>query len=66
MRKVYGEMSFDDVVYSLATSNPGALVLHNYPNTLRRFDKKAAEGMFLDVAAVDILRDRERGVPDAR
>jgi len=63
VRGLYAQMSFDDALYSLATSNPGALVLHNFPNTLRRFDKKAAEGIFVDLGAVDVLRDRERGVP---
>lgn len=55
---------FDDVVYSLATMHPGALVLHNYPNALRKLpaDPKRP-GLFNDLAAVDILRDRERGVP---
>ena len=46
-----------------ATLNPGALVLHNFPNALRDLDKKPTEGRFIDLAAVDILRDRERGVP---
>ncbi len=60
---IYAQVSFDDVVYSLATSHPGALALHNYPNALRRLPEKPAEGLFVDVAALDILRDRERGVP---
>ena len=63
---LYTHMPFDDVVYSLATSNIGALVLHNYPNALRRLNKKnipPAEGIFVDLAAIDVLRDRERGVP---
>ncbi len=62
-RALYGDVGFDDVVYSLATENPGALVLNNFPETLRRIDKKPSEGIFLDLAAVDVLRDRERGVP---
>ena len=60
---VYKEVEFDDVVYSLATSNPGALVLHNYPNSLRRIPEKPDDNIFTDLAATDILRDRERGVP---
>jgi hypothetical protein len=62
-RTLYAELPFDDVLYSLATSNPGALVLHNYPNALRRLDRLDPDGVNLDLAAVDILRDRERGVP---
>ena len=61
--RLYREMNFDDVVYSLATSNPGALALHNYPNTLRRLPEKPEQGVYTDLAATDILRDRERGVP---
>ena len=61
VRDLYGRVPYDDVLYSLATSNPGALVLHNYPNGLRKLHKKDA--IFLDIAATDVLRDRERGVP---
>ncbi len=32
---VYADVPFIDVVYSLATENPGALVLHNYPRHLQ-------------------------------
>ena len=60
---VYAKASFDDVVYSLATSHPGALALHNFPNTLRNLPVNPDKGIFSDLAAVDILRDRERGVP---
>ncbi|MEX2520706.1 MAG: peroxidase family protein, partial [Paracoccaceae bacterium] len=62
-RRLYDRMAFEDVLYSLATEHPGAMTLHNFPNALRRIDKKPEEGIFLDLAAVDILRDRERGVP---
>jgi Animal haem peroxidase len=63
VRGVYERASLLDVAYSLGTSHPGALVLHNFPNTLRRLDKRADDTVFIDLAAVDILRDRERGVP---
>ncbi|WP_299441373.1 peroxidase family protein [uncultured Rhodospira sp.] len=62
-REIYDSASFPDVLYSLATSHPGALVLNNFPNSLRRLEKKADESIVVDLAAVDILRDRERGVP---
>ena len=56
--------SFNDIVYSMGTSHPGALVLHNFPNTLRRLPEKPDKpDLFNDLAAIDILRDRERGVP---
>jgi len=61
VRDLYARVPYADVVYSLATSHPGALVLHNYPNGLRKLPKKS--DLFLDIAATDILRDRERGVP---
>ncbi|MEP1201588.1 peroxidase family protein [Tateyamaria sp.] len=60
-RGLYEKLSFDDVCYSLCTENPGALVLHNYPDALR--DMTRENGRRIDLAAVDILRDRERGVP---
>lgn len=63
-RQLYTEISFADAVYSLGISHPGALTLHNYPDTLRNlqpnpFDPKSV----IDLASVDILRDRERGIP---
>lgn len=62
-RTLYTDVPFQDAVYSLATENPGALVLNNFPETLRRIDKKAESNVFIDLAAVDVLRDRERGIP---
>lgn len=73
VRRLYRDhgLGFDDVLYSLATSNAGALVLHNYPNFMRQMPEvprkvDIAPGeveVFNDVATTDILRDRERGVP---
>jgi hypothetical protein len=63
VRDLYTRAPFSDVLYSLATSHPGALVLHNYPSGLRHLNKKESEGIFIDLATVDVLRDRERGVP---
>ena len=60
---LYGKVPFDDIVYSLATSHPGALVLHNFPNSLRKLPVKPEKGIFSDLAAIDIVRDRERGIP---
>jgi Animal haem peroxidase len=61
VREVYRRVTFDDAFYSLGTSHPGALVLHNFPNGLRRLG--GDEGVLFDMATIDILRDRERGVP---
>jgi hypothetical protein len=65
VREVYDEADFSDVLYSLGTMNPGALSLHNYPAGLRKLQKEESDDKMvtLDMASVDILRDRERGVP---
>jgi hypothetical protein len=60
-RIVLNKIGFESAAYSLGTSNPGALVLHNYPNGLR--DLSRLDGVYFDIATIDILRDRERGVP---
>ena len=56
-----------NVLYSLGIANPGALRIRNYPNFLRQFQKDAARHKrkppLMDMAAIDIMRDRERGVP---
>lgn len=53
--------TYADLFYSFGISHPGALTTHNYPNFLR--DVRLPDGKHLDMGAVDILRDRERGVP---
>jgi len=60
-RKVMDAVSMNDLFYSMGIAHPGAVVLHNYPRTLRQFVRP--DGFTLDLAAVDITRDRERGVP---
>src|SRR3954449_11125071 len=50
-----------DLVYSLGIEHPGAIVLHNYPRALQRH--RRIDGELMDLATMDILRDRERGVP---
>jgi Animal haem peroxidase len=54
-------VSMPDLFYSFGRSHPGAITLHNYPRTLQNLTRDNGER--LDLAAVDILRDRERGVP---
>ena len=41
--------------------NPGAVRLHNYPKHLQNLTRDNGERF--DLATVEILRDRERGVP---
>jgi hypothetical protein len=62
-RSVYDKVSLVDAIYSFGVANCGALTLHNYPNKLRRLRKQGETGHMVDLASVDILRDRERGVP---
>ncbi|HLM27043.1 MAG TPA: peroxidase family protein [Thermoleophilaceae bacterium] len=50
-----------DLVYSMGIEHPGAITLHNYPKALQRF--RRIDGELMDLATLDILRDRERGVP---
>jgi hypothetical protein len=50
-----------DLIYSLGVEHPGKITLHNYPRALQRF--KRIDGELMDLATLDILRDRERGVP---
>lgn len=50
-----------DLFYSLGIAHPGAITLHNYPRFLQQLVRD--NGEVFDLAAVDILRDRERGVP---
>jgi hypothetical protein len=50
-----------DLFYSLGIAHPGAIRLHNYPRTLQNLVQD--NGDRFDLGTVDILRDRERGVP---
>ena len=69
LREVLGRASRDviekypmaDLFYSFGRMNPGAITLHNYPEHLRNLRRE--DGSVVDVATIDILRDRERGVP---
>jgi hypothetical protein len=61
VRERYAEMEMDDVLYSLGIAHPGAISLHNYPRFLQEFNRP--DGKVLDLASIDILRVRERGVP---
>ena len=54
-------ITMPDLFYSFGTCHPGAMTLHNYPRTLQNLTRD--DGEHLDLAAVDIFRDRERGVP---
>ena len=51
----------DDLLYSFGIAHPGAIRLHNFPKHLQALVKDNGEQF--DLATVDVLRDRERGVP---
>lgn len=61
--KLYETVSLVDTVYTLGTEHPGLLTLHNFPESLRGLNKQAPSSRRVDVATIDIVRDRERGVP---
>jgi hypothetical protein len=50
-----------DLLYSFGTLHPGALQLHNYPKLLQQFTRP--DGKIADLAAIDVMRMREFGVP---
>jgi hypothetical protein len=59
--EVLQQISMTDAFYSFGTSYPGAIILNNYPRYLQNFERP--DGYFMDLAATDILRTRELGVP---
>lgn len=60
-RSAVDAYGMSDLFYSFGTAHPGALVLHNHPGALRNLARLTGE--HLDLGTVDILRDRERGIP---
>jgi heme peroxidase len=58
---VVNRVGMANLFYSFGRSHPGAITLHNYPTHLQNLTRD--DGEHLDLAAVDIFRDRERGVP---
>ena len=60
-RELLQQLGMRDVLYTFGTSHPGLITLHNYPNGLRQ--RKEPNGDLHDIAATEIIRDRERGVP---
>ncbi|KAL2834652.1 hypothetical protein BJY01DRAFT_252976 [Aspergillus pseudoustus] len=61
-RSTFGQgISFADSFYSFGINYPGAVTHNNYPDFMRNLS--TPDGQHRDLATVDILRDRERGVP---
>jgi hypothetical protein len=65
VRERLGELSMADLLYSFGTSHPGAITLHNYPRFLQELTRPGEQppNEVVDLAATDIIRTRERGVP---
>ena len=61
-RAVFAKHRLPDLFYSFGTAYAGAIVLRNYPEALRSF-VRPNDGKVMDIAAVDVLRIREGGVP---
>jgi hypothetical protein len=59
-RAIAERISMPDLFYSFGVTHPGAICLRNYPRFLQHLKRDGEE---FDLAAVDIFRDRERGVP---
>ncbi len=62
-RRAIDAIGMDNVIYSFGLAHPGAITLRNYPHFLRNYRPPEQPDRLLDVATIDILRDRERGVP---
>jgi Animal haem peroxidase len=62
VRERLREIPMADLFYSFGTAHPGTISLHNYPKHLQDFDRRPRDTP-IDLAAADILRTRERGVP---
>ena len=59
--ELHERISIPDILYSFGHVHPGVNVLHNFPRDLQHFVRP--NGKPLDLAATDILRSRELGVP---
>jgi hypothetical protein len=55
------EHGIDNIAYSLGIQLPGALVNNNYPAAM--LDMAVPGEPVVDLGAIDLFRDRERGVP---
>jgi hypothetical protein len=60
-RSTMQRVGLRDGFYSAGRMHPGAITLHNYPKFLQHLDKP--DSPLNDLASIDVLRIRERGVP---
>jgi hypothetical protein len=59
--EIEGRIALSDLLYSFGRMHPGLVRLHNFPRDLQNFTRP--DGRIADLAATDILRTRELGVP---
>jgi hypothetical protein len=59
--KLMDEIPMTDILYSFGRLHPGLVCLHNFPRFLQEYERP--DGKLQDLAATDILRTRELGVP---
>ncbi len=59
--EVMRRIGLGKVLYSLGIANPGAITLHNYSCAPQDYERENGER--IDLSAVDIMRERTRGVP---
>jgi hypothetical protein len=60
-RSVVDRFGWSDLFYSFGIAHPGAITLHNHPRALQNLTR--VNGDRVDIGTIDVLRDRERGVP---
>ena len=60
-QSICDDIDLTDLFYSFGLMHPGAVALHNYPRALQQFTRP--DGVLIDLAAHDIMRCRELGVP---
>jgi hypothetical protein len=60
-RETLNEVGMENALYSFGRMNPGAITLHNFPRAMQHLVE--LDGTEVDLAALDLMRTRERGVP---
>ncbi len=60
-----GGVTLGDLVYTFGIENPGAVELRNFPKWMMRMQRRNGRAIeeYIDLATIDILRDRERAIP---
>jgi hypothetical protein len=56
------QVPMPDLLYSFGLAHPDEITLYNYQRSLQHF-KRPDNDKLMDLAATDILRTRELGVP---